>query len=279
MGGPAAIGGMSVSVQSTSYIDQDSDNSSLEILRSMFKMLEESGVDLPEALGSDINNLLDDPQAFYQRLVGDLDPVSLGNFNAIMGNVELDQLDPAATAETLTAIANGALEPGSPDYNRVMNQVEEFMGTFKANVGEGSDASRAAGELPENSLTKQVVGPLFDAADAQAAKVDSLLSTLKGYNERVKEGQDAIASGDAGRMRDYLLKYTDQDASELANKAPGQLKELIENDMDHVGGLGEIKQIELQQAMAMLQVIYSTAAGVVDAVKQATNRAANAIGN
>lgn len=276
MGGPAAIGGMSFSTQTTSFIDQDTDNSPLEILRAMLKTLEEKGVALPAGLSSD---MLDDPQAFYQRLVDDLDPVSRDNFVAIMGDVEMDELDPANTVALMDAIVGGALEPGSPDYNRVMNQVDEFMATVNNNIGEGSDARRAAGELPENSLVKQVVGPLFDAADAQASKVEGLLSTLEGYNDRIKEGQDAIASGDADQMRDYLLKHTDKDASELADKTPEQLKELIENDMDHVGGLSETKQIELQQAMALLQVIYSTAAAIVDAVKQATNRAANAVGN
>lgn len=273
------VGGINLNVSQTSYIEKDHDSSALEILMSMMRTLESNGEELPEGLDS---NFLGNAQDFFQKMVDDLDPVSRDQFVAAMSGVELPDLDPANTAEIMNAIADGALEPkpNSTEYIQARREVDEFMTTFRNGVGEGSDARNSLSALPESSITREFVDPLFNAADAQEAKVEEMLSILDGYNDRVKAGQNAMNSDDPAQMKAYLLANNSELTEEqLADKTPEQLKEMIRDDIEHVGQLSETHQIRLQAAMGQLQVIYSTLAGVVDAIATATKGAAGRIGN
>lgn len=277
MGGPAAIGGISANVMQTSFVNNDTDDSALELLKHMMQMLEDSGVELPAGISSD---MLDNQQGFLQELIDDLDPASIAQFQAAMAGVDIENLDPAQTAELISAIGNGALEPGSPDYIQTERQVQEVLDTYRNNFGANTQARNAAESLPDNSITRQLVDPLFAAADAQESKVEGMLAILDGYNARVKQGQTAMHSGDTQQMKDYLVEHNPEVTYEsLAGKSEADLKEMIRDDIENVGQLSETHQIRLQQAMAHLQIIYSTAAGVVDAIAQATKGAASRIGN
>jgi hypothetical protein len=256
---------------------QETDGSAIETLKSMMNTLESQGYeDVPDGINSE---MLDNSLEWLQSLIDDLDPADRAQFREFMGNSSLEPLNPNDTAETINAIADGALDPASPDYNRTANQVNGFLETVNNNIGEGTDAKRALGDLPENSLVRKVTDPLFDAANAQQTKIEGMLGKLDGYNDRVKAGREAVTSGDRGQMEAYLKQYTGASDADLAGKDDAQIKEMVNNDIENVGYLAESEQIRLQQAMALLQILYSTAAGVVDSIKQATNRAANAVGS
>ena len=133
------------------------------------------------------------------------------------------------------------------------------------NLNADTDGAAAGfSHLPPTSIVRQFTDGLFGANKRAQDKVESKMSILDQAN-KLSQSNDKEAIKAFLREHGYNLPNLDDMTLE-------QLQESLD-------GFSETMQIKLQQDMAILQITFQTISSIVDNLKQATGKAAGAIGS